>query len=106
MLTHEQLVKKMLKDPEVRTAYEAQAEEFALLDELLRARQRAGLTQAEVARRMGTMTPAIARLEGGGGSKRHSPSIATLRKYANAVGCCLEIRLRPAKRLRVPKRSR
>jgi DNA-binding XRE family transcriptional regulator len=95
MLTHDRLVKKMLKNPEVRAEYDAQAEEFALLDELLRARQRAGLTQAEVAARMGTKTPAVARLEGGGGSRRHSPSVATLRKYARAVGCHLEIRLRP-----------
>jgi transcriptional regulator with XRE-family HTH domain len=85
----------MLKRPEVRAAYDAQNEEFALLDELLRARRRAGLTQAQVAARMGTKTPAVARLEGGGGSRRHSPSIATLRKYAGAVGCRLEIRLRP-----------
>src|SRR5260370_34594780 len=95
MLTHDRLVKKMLNSPEVRAEYDAQAEEFALLDELLRARRRAGLTQAEVAERMGTQTPAVARLEGGGGSQRHSPSVATLRKYARAVGCRLEIRLRP-----------
>jgi transcriptional regulator with XRE-family HTH domain len=95
MLTHDRLVKRMLKNPEVRSEYEAQAEEFALLDELLRARQRAGLTQAQVAERMGTQTPAVARLERGGGSRRHSPSIATLRKYARAVGCRLEVRLRP-----------
>src|SRR5882762_5450340 len=69
MLTHKDLVKKMLKIPEVRAEYDAQAEEFALLDELLRARQRAGLTQAEVAARMGTKTPAVARLEGGGGRR-------------------------------------
>src|SRR5262249_4914134 len=95
MLTHEQLVKKMLKRREVRAEYDVQAEEFALLDELLRARQRARLTQAEVAKRMGTMTPAIARLEAGGGKQGHSPTIATLRKYAKAVGCRLEIKLRP-----------
>jgi transcriptional regulator with XRE-family HTH domain len=95
MRTHEQLVKKMLKNPAVRVEYDAQAEEFALLDELLRARQRAGLTQAEVAARMGTKTPAVARLEAGGGSQRHSPSVATLRKYAQAVGCRLEIKLQP-----------
>src|SRR4051794_15469268 len=97
MLTHEQLVKKMLKNPAVQAEYDAQAEEFDLLDELLRARQRAGLTQAEVAARMGTKTPAVARLEAGGGSRRHSPSIATLRKYARAVGCRLEIKLQPQK---------
>src|SRR5438046_7502543 len=97
MKSHKELVKKMLKNPEVKAAYDGQAEEFALLDELLRARRRAGLTQAEVARRMGTKTPAVARLEAGGGSKRHSPSLATLRKYAAAVGCRVEIRLRPRK---------
>jgi DNA-binding XRE family transcriptional regulator len=95
MLTHKKLVKTMLKDPAVKAEYDAQAAEFALWDELLGARQRAGLTQSEVAERMGTKTPAVARLESGGGSQRHSPSIATLRKYAEAVGCRLEIRLRP-----------
>lgn len=99
MMTHEELVKKMLKKPAVKAAYDAQTEQFALLDELLRARRRAGLTQAEVAERMGTMTPAVARLEAGGGSKKHSPSLATLRKYAEAVGCRLEIRLRPRRGL-------
>ena len=95
MLTHKKLVKTMLEDPAVKAEYDAQAAEFALLDELPGARQRAGLTQSEVAERMGTKTPAVARLESGGGSQRHSPSIATLRKYAEAVGCRLEIRLRP-----------
>src|SRR5438874_6101143 len=95
MMTHKELVKKMLKQPPVKAEYDAQSEEFGLLDELLNARQRAGLTQAEVAARMGTKTPAVARLEAGGGSRRHSPTVATLRKYAQAVGCRLEIRLRP-----------
>jgi len=95
MTTHKAFVKKMLKQPAVKAEYDAQAEEFALLDELLKARRRAGMTQAEVAARMGTKTPAVARLEAGGGSRRHSPSVATLRKYARAVGCRLEIRLRP-----------
>jgi transcriptional regulator with XRE-family HTH domain len=85
----------MLKRPAVKKAYAEQTEEFALLDELLKARRQAGLTQSEVAQRMGTQTPAVARLESGGGSRRHSPSVATLRKYASAVGCRLEIRLLP-----------
>src|SRR5439155_25160378 len=107
MMTHKELVKKMLKQPAVKAEYDAQAEEFALLDELLRARQRAGLTQAEVAARMGTKAPAVARLEAGGGSGRHSPSVATLRKYGEAVGCRLEIRLRPCeKKSKAPPRSR
>ena len=95
MITHKAFIKKILKQPAVKAEYDALAEEFALLDELLKARREAGLTQAEVAARMGTKTPAVARLEAGGGSQRHSPSVATLRKYAEAVGCRLEIRLQP-----------
>ncbi len=98
MLTHDEMIKRMLKKPAVKAEYDALAEEFALLDELLQARRRAGLTQAEVASRMGTKTPAVARLEGGAGNKRQSPSIAALRQYADAVGCRLEIKLRPRKR--------
>lgn len=93
MLTHKELRKKLLSNPEVKAEFDALKEEFSLFDELLKARMEAGLTQAEVARRMGTKTPAVARLEAGGGNKKHSPSISTLRKYANAVGCRLEIRL-------------
>jgi transcriptional regulator with XRE-family HTH domain len=93
MLTHEEFRKKALSNPEVQAEYEKLKPEFMLFDELLRARKAAGLTQAEIAERMGTKTPAIARLESGGGSNKHSPSIATLRKYAEAVGCDLEIKL-------------
>src|SRR5881392_3877577 len=95
MMTHKAFVKKMLRQPAVKAEYDAQAEEFALLDELLKARRQAGLTQAEVAARMGTKTPAVARLEAGGGSQRHSPSVATLRKYARAVGCRLDPAVAP-----------
>jgi transcriptional regulator with XRE-family HTH domain len=101
MVTHKELVRKMLKNPIVKAEHDALAEEFALLDELFKARRRAGLTQAQVAARMGTKTPAVARLEGGGGSLRHSPSVATLRKYADAVGCQLQIRVRPRKKQKV-----
>jgi transcriptional regulator with XRE-family HTH domain len=59
------------------------------------ARHQAGLTQADVAEHMGTKTPAVARLEAGGGRQHHAPSLATLRKYAAAVGCRLEIKLVP-----------
>jgi len=93
MLTHKELTKKMLSNPKVKAEYDSLEEEFSLFDELLKARMNAGLTQSEVANRMGTKTPAVARLEAGGGNKQHSPSISTLRKYASAVGCHLEIRL-------------
>ena len=93
MLTHKQLVRRMLRKPGVRAESKALEPEFALLDQLLMARSQAGLSQAEVARRMGTHAPAVARLEASLGSGKHSPSLATLRKYATAVGKKLIVRL-------------
>jgi len=95
MLTHNEMVAKMLSDPEVKAAYDVLEDEFALFNEFLKARKRSGLTQVEIAARMGTKAPAVARIEAGGGSKKHSPSIATLRRYAEAVGCKLKIELIP-----------
>ena len=65
MRTHEALIAKMLEDPAMRAEVERleNSEEFLLLDLVLAARQSAGLTQAQVAERMGTMAPAVARLE-------------------------------------------
>lgn len=80
-----------LARPEVRKAYNDLAEEFAFLDEVLKARVAAGLTQAEVAARVGTTQSAIARLESA--APRHSPSVATLQRYARALGYRLEVRL-------------
>ena len=91
MLTHKKLRAQALQRPEVAAEFEKQFEEFALLDEFLRARSEQGLTQAEVAERIGTTQSAVARMESGGG--KHSPSIATLSKYAEALGCKLEVRL-------------
>lgn len=61
-------------------------EEPVLLDALLRARQEVGLTQSQVAARMGTQAPAVAQLERALASGKHSSSIATLRKYVKACG--------------------
>lgn len=93
MLSHDEFKQKMLADPEIRAEYDRLEPEFMLLDELLRARQEAGLSQAEIARRMGTKPPAVSRLMSSVASERHSPSIATLRKYAAACGLRLEIHL-------------
>lgn len=68
--------------------------EGELLDALLKARQDAGLTQAELAKRMGTQAPAVARLERSLATGKHSPSLATLRRYIQACGRNLELRVR------------
>jgi transcriptional regulator with XRE-family HTH domain len=76
-----------MRRPGVRKEVESiEKEEGALLDLLLKARHEAGLTQAQVAERMGTQPPAVARLERALATGKHSPSLATLRKYAQACG--------------------
>ena len=95
MLTHEKMVKKMLSNPKVKASYDSMEDEFTFLDECLKARKRANITQEQLASRMGTKAPAIARIESGGGKGKHSPTINTLRKYAEACGCKLEIKFKP-----------
>lgn len=94
MRTHDQVVAKLMRRPGVRKEIERiERGEGALLDLLLKARHEAGLTQAQVAERMGTLPPAVARLERALATGKHSPSLATLRKYAHAVGKKLVLEL-------------
>jgi DNA-binding XRE family transcriptional regulator len=91
-VAHDQaFVDRALKKRGVKAAYDALKPEYDLAAELLRARKKAGMTQEEVARRMGTQRPAIARIESP--TSGHSPSVDTLRRYAEAVGCKLRIKL-------------
>ena len=84
-----ELKKRFMEDPEFREAYAQADEEYALVEALVRARAAVKLTQADVARRLGTTQSAIARLEGG----RVLPSFATLRRYAEATGSRLTVGL-------------
>lgn len=81
------LKKRLMEDPEVREEYAKVDAEYSLIEAMIRARNDARLTQAEIAERIGTTQSAIARLEGG----RVSPSVATLRRYAEATGRQLRI---------------
>jgi ribosome-binding protein aMBF1 (putative translation factor) len=83
---------KSLTDPEVKREFDALEQEFAIASELIRARARAGLSQAELAERMGTSQSAIARLESG----RTLPSAKTLIRFAEATGSKVELRLSAA----------
>lgn len=87
---------RALKRDSVRRAYEDLEQEFEFVDEVLKARVATGLTQAELAKRVGTTQSAIARLESA--SRMHSPSIATLQRYARALGYRVEVRLVKEKR--------
>jgi DNA-binding XRE family transcriptional regulator len=90
---HDAFLERALKRKGFREAYDDLEDEYLLVRELLTARAQAGLTQEEVAASMGTTKSAVSRLEGAG---KHSPSVNTLKKYAKAVGCEIEIRLVPA----------
>ncbi len=78
----DKLIERSLQNPNVKREYDALAEEFELIDKLLSMRGAAGLTQEEVARRMGTKKSNICRLEKG----NSNPGWLTLRKYAKACG--------------------
>ena len=89
---HAAFIEKANKQEGFKKAYENLGEEYALVREMLAARARVGLSQEAVAELMGTTKSAISRLEAAG---KHAPSVTTLKKYAHAVGCHLEIRFVP-----------
>jgi DNA-binding XRE family transcriptional regulator len=89
---HEALLARAMRRKGFVAAYDELSAGYDLARRLLKARLDAGLTQAEVAGRMGTTKSAVSRLESGG---RHSPSLSTLQRYAQAVACDVELRLVP-----------
>ncbi|WP_346309162.1 helix-turn-helix transcriptional regulator [Limnohabitans sp.] len=82
---------QLLANPAVSQAYAAQAPEFELARELIAARMKAGLTQGDVAARMGTTQSVVARIESG----RGTPSMRTVQRFASAVGARAVVRMEP-----------
>ena len=92
-MTYEELKALALKIPEVRAEYERiEREEMPMLDAILQARKDAKLTQTEIAERMGVKPPVVSRLENALITGKHSPSIAKLKRYAEAMNKRLDIR--------------
>jgi len=85
--------KRRARDKKFQIAYDALEDEFSALAALLHARTEAGLTQADVAERMGVSQPVVARIEASLGSRAHSPTLDTLRRYAEACGMKLIIQM-------------
>lgn len=77
-----QLKSELLNNPQTCAEYDALEAEFETARELIAARSLAGLTQSEVAQRMGTTQSVIARLESG----KQAPSLRTVQRYARALG--------------------
>lgn len=89
MKTLKALKQELLADPATRAEYDALADEYAIARELIAARARAGLSQSEVAQRMGTTQSVVARLESG----KRPPSMRTVERFAQAVGGHLVFRI-------------
>lgn len=92
MRTHEEMKAIALSNPAVRAEYDRlNREEMPMLDAILKARKEACLTQAQIAERMGTSIPAVSRLENALVTGKPSPSLATLKRYAAAMGKTVSI---------------
>ena len=89
MKTLHSIKRTLLQSPAVRAEYDALGPEFAIAREMIAARARAGLSQAEVAQRMGTTQSVVARLESG----RRPPSLRTVQRYAQALGARAVVRI-------------
>ena len=89
MSTLSRLKRKWQADAGFREAYDKLKPEFTIARQLIAARTRVGLSQAEVARRMGTTQSAVARMESG----QRLPGMNSLYRYANAVGYKVAVRL-------------
>ncbi len=83
---------KLLADPETRTIYEQEAAKQELWLQLVEARMAAGLTQAQLAKRLGVSQAQVARIEQRG---YDSYTLKTLRKYVEALGGALTVAIEP-----------
>ena len=89
MISFTDLRKEMLANPDVAAEYERLGPVYELVGAMVEARHEAGLTQGELAVRLGTTQSAIARLE----NAHHMPSLEMVTRYAAAVGRRLDIQL-------------
>ena len=87
--TFKHFKREALKDPETRKEYDRLASVWELRKKMIKLRLEKGMTQAEVAEKMGTNKSNISRLESG--EKVSFPTLATLSKYAEALGCRVRV---------------
>lgn len=87
LIAFEDVLKEALKDPEWKKGYDALEVEFSIIEQVLKKRLEKGISQKQLAEKIGTKQSAIARLEGG----NTNPSVAFLEKVAKALGGKLQI---------------
>src|SRR3990167_3021226 len=91
-----EIEKRVMSNPETKALYERKRREIELALLMRKTREKANLSQEDVAERMHTTRSAVSRLESSG-TGRHSPSLETLLKYAQALGYSMKINLVHAK---------
>lgn len=89
MISFDDYLEEQLKDPEFKEAYDELEFEFALYEAIIKKRANEGLTQKELAKRMGTKQTAISRFESG----NYNPTLSFLKKLTKALGVKLEIKI-------------
>ena len=94
-MTHAEMVAKWMHNPHFKAEYDALEDDFLLLTEMIKARQTTGLTLAQVAEKMDRKFPTVARIEASSNLKQFSPSVKSLREYAKAYNCRIQIKYIP-----------
>ena len=89
MKSFKDLKKELLKDPEIKQAYQELEPEFALIEAIIKKRLEKGLTQKELAKKIGTKQSAISRFESG----EYNPSLSLITKIAQALNAKVKIEI-------------
>ena len=92
--TLKQHIKQKMKNQDFKKAWHELDAEFVILEEIIKAREKSGLTQEELANKIGTKQPALSRLERGGFRRAN---IETLKKIAEALDHKLVVKFEPKK---------
>lgn len=85
--TYKQLKRELLKDKKIKKAYERLGPEFAVIEMIIKRRIEKGLSQKQLAQRIGTKQSAISRFESG----TYNPTLSFLQKIAEALDAKLKI---------------
>lgn len=89
-ISFEEVKADMLKDVEFKAEYEKLRPRYETIEQIIRARKEQNITQAELAKRVGTQKSNISRLESG----NYNPSLDLLIKVAESLGKSLSIQIK------------
>lgn len=88
-ISFEEMKNDLLKDNEFKTEYEKLKPRYEAIEQIIKARKEQNMTQAELAKRVGTQKSNISRLESG----NYNPSLDFLTKVSEALGKSLSVQL-------------